>query len=265
MHKPECSCLKAVSHCPEKGKAKTRREKLPHKKNIRHLFNMDQNEDTNSAPRTMDGGQWYWVSKAVIQRYAVSIGPIGIAVYNVLASMADKEQECFPSQKYIADRLGYSRATINKALKVLKDYGLIAVKKRNRYHLSYRLTQPTCKPLETEMSTGRNQDVMPGNTNNNQTIRINNHIVGNKKQLNPSGSVQSKEFQPQTREELVASDIAAGLKDFKNMFRFIDLAKKYPESLLRRALSEAKEIPDDKIRKSRTALFNYLLARYAQK
>src|SRR5450759_3281123 len=150
---------------------------------------MDQNEDTNSTPRTMDCGQWYWVSKAVIQRYAVSIGPIGIAVYNVLASMADKQQECFPSQKYIADRLGYSRATINKALKVLKDYGLIAVKKRNRYHLSYRLIEPTCKPLETEMSTGRKQDVMPGNTNNNQTIRINNHIVGNKQHLNPSGPV----------------------------------------------------------------------------
>ena len=226
---------------------------------------MDQNEDTNSTPRTMDGGQWYWVPKTVIQRYAVSIGPIGIAVYNVLASMADKEQECFPSQKYIADRLGYSRATVNKALKVLKDYGLIAVNKRNRYHLSYRLTQPTCKPLETEMSTGRNQDVMPGNTNNNQTIRINNHIVGNKKQLNPSGPVQTKELLPQTREELVASDISAGLKDAKNMLLFRNIAKKYPESLLRRALSEVKEIPDDKIRKSRTALFNYLLGRYAPK
>jgi biotin operon repressor len=226
---------------------------------------MDQIEDTIKTPRTMDGGQWYWIPKSLIQRHAIGIGPIGLAVYNVLASMVDKQQECFPSQKYIADKLGYSRATVNKALKVLKDYGLIQVKKRNRYHLSYRLIEPRCEPLETEISTGRNRDVIPGNTNNNQIIRINNHIVRNERKLKTSAPSQAEEFQPQTREELLASDIAFGLKDFKNMFRFIDLAKKYPESLLRRVLTEAREIPDNKIKKSRTALFNYLLREYATK
>ena len=44
---------------------------------------------------------------------------MGIAVYNVLASMANRNQECFPSQQYIADCLGCSRATINKTLKAL--------------------------------------------------------------------------------------------------------------------------------------------------
>lgn len=203
----------------------------------------------------MDGGQWYWIPKALIQNHALKIGPIGIAVYNVLASMADNNQECFPSQRYIANRLGYSRATINKALKALKDQGLISVKKKNPYNLSYQLIEPRCQPQETEMSTRRNQDVKQRNTNNNQLTRINNNIVWKKKLLRYAGPPKTKGYQSQTREELVASDIASGLKDSANIQHFIDLAKKYPESLLRRALSEVREVPDNKIKKSRTALF----------
>ncbi len=237
--------------------------KLPFKQNIRHFFNMDQNEDTNKSPRTIQGGQWYWIPKALIQNYAIKIGLIGIAVYNVLASMTDKNQECFPSQRCIADRLGYSRATINKALKALKDQGLISVKRRNRYNLSYQLIEPRCQPQDTEMSTRRNQDVNQGNTNNNQLTRINNNIVWKVKLLRYAGSRKTKNYQSQTREELIASDIASGLKDSTNTQHFIDLAKKYPESLLRRALSEVRVMPDSKIKKSRTALFNYLIKEYA--
>jgi biotin operon repressor len=232
------------------------------KQNIRHFFIMDQNEDTNKSPRIINHGQWYWIPKALIRNHAIKIGPIGIAVYNVLASMTDKDQKCFPSQKYIADSLGYSRATINKALKALKAQGLISVKRRNRYNLSYQLIEPRCKPEEIEMSTRRNRDVNQGNTNNNQLRRINNNIVWKEKLLRYAGPRKAKNYQSKTREELVASDIASGLKDSTNIHHFIELAKKYPESLLRRALSEAREMPDNKIKKSRTALFNYLIKEY---
>ena len=224
---------------------------------------MDQNEDTNKTLRTMENGQWYWISKSLIQNHAVNIGPIGIAVYNILASMADQQQECFPSQKYIGVKLGYSRATINKTLKVLKDQGLIEVKRRNRYHLSYRLIDPRCQIQETEMSMGRNQDVISRNTNNNQPISINNYIDEHKKRLISNEHQNIRRELARTREELVAADIASGLKDSKNMLRFINLAKKYPESVLRRALSEIREVPDHKIKKSRTALYNYLIKEYA--
>ena len=77
-----------------------------------------------------DGG-WYWIDRDILQNCARVIGAIGLAVYNVLASMADSNQECYPSQQRIGDLLGYSRATVNKALKVLEGQGLITVSRRS--------------------------------------------------------------------------------------------------------------------------------------
>jgi biotin operon repressor len=89
--------------------------------------------------RDLRNGGWYWVDKAVIKNFTPKVGAVGIAVYSFLASLADSSQGCFPSQKYIANSLGYSRATINKSLKLLERYGLIRIDKRSRYHCVYKL------------------------------------------------------------------------------------------------------------------------------
>ena len=137
--------------------------------------------EKDSHARELKGGKWYWIHRAVIQDHAADIGAMGIAVYNVLASMADSNQECFPSQQYIADCLGYSRATINKAIKVLARHGLIGVEKRSPGHCVYRLLRVRCRAEETEMSNRGNRDVPPVDTNKNQLTRTNNNIVGVKK------------------------------------------------------------------------------------
>ena len=101
------------------------------------------NKNENYETRDIRDGRWYWIHKAIIQRYTRKIGSTGIAVYNLLASMADQKQKCFPSQKYIAERLGYSRATINKTLKLLERNGLIRIGKKNPRHCVYHLLR--CK------------------------------------------------------------------------------------------------------------------------
>ena len=73
-----------------------------------------------------------------------------------------------------------------------------------------------------------------------------------------------KDFIPRNREELLALDLAEALNDYEGIALYISYSKKYPESLLRRVLSEVKEIPDEKIKKSRGALFNHLVMRYGQ-
>ena len=80
-----------------------------------------------------------------------------------------------------------------------------------------------------------------------------------------SKSNSSDEFQPRTREELLALDLAEGLNDQKSLPLYLSYAKKYPEDLLRRILGTVKEIPDEKIRKSRGALFSFIVKKYAQK
>jgi biotin operon repressor len=102
--------------------------------------------------RDLRNGEWYWIHRAVIQVYASKIGAPGVMVYNLLASMADSGQTSFPSQKYMAACLGYSRTTVNKTIKRLEKAGLIKVEKRDRYHCRYSLLKVRCKAGETQMS-----------------------------------------------------------------------------------------------------------------
>jgi DNA-binding transcriptional ArsR family regulator len=226
------------------------------------MNNTRTNKDTEA--RKLSGGEWYWIHRSVIRNQTRQIGAIGLTVYNVLASMADSHQECFPSQRHIAELIGYSRSTVNKALKTLERQGLIAIIKRSPYHCRYCLIEPRCKAGETGMSNGGNRDVNLVDTNNNQITRITNKIVGVKKEdisfPKPVGS-----FIPETREELLALDLATDLGDFESLPRYLSLAHRYPESLLRRLLSETRQVPVKGIRKSRAALFIHLLHKYAQK
>ena len=54
------------------------------------------------------------------------------------------------------------------------------------------------------------------------------------------------------------------LKDKLNVEAFEAALKLYPDAVIRRALAGALAPPEDQIRRSRTALFLYLLKRYAQ-
>ena len=64
------------------------------------------------------------------------------------------------------------------------------------------------------------------------------------------------------RDDLVSQIVETfnAREDFK---RFQNICKKYPLTLVLRAYAEAKSIPQSRIRKSRSALFFYLLKKYA--
>ena len=220
--------------------------------------------------RQMSDSEWYWINKTVIKDYVQKVGAVGITIYNLLAAMADGDQKCFPSQKYIADSLGYSRSYINKVIKMLQGHGLISVEKKSRsiqvYHLlkvGRRTETPPetpSSPEETDVSTMVNSGVNQGDTNdNNITRNINNTDTedNDKKE-------HEEEFVPQSREELLALDIAKALNDHSSLTLYLSYAKRFPESMLRGVLGEVMEIPDEKIRKSRAALFNHIIHRYAQ-
>lgn len=71
-------------------------------------------------------------------------------------------------------------------------------------------------------------------------------------------------FKPQTEQELLAVDIAYKLNDLANLALYIAYANKYPENLLRKVLGEVMEIPLSKIKRTRGALFNHLVQKYAK-
>jgi len=215
-----------------------------------------------SEGRDLRNGDWCWIHKAVIQQYTPRVGSTGIAIYSFLASLVDGSQRCFPSQKYIAQRLGYSRATISRTLKLLERNRLIKIEKRSRYHCIYHLLKVRCRANETQLPNRRNSDVKQMNTNNNKLTRNINNIDNEDKKFSNSNPL--KGFKPKNREELLALDLANALDERKGLPLYLSYAKRYPESLLRRTLGEVKEIPSEKIKKSRAALFNYLVQKYAK-
>jgi len=66
------------------------------------------------------------------------------------------------------------------------------------------------------------------------------------------------------KQELLAWDLVKDLEDPAGINLYRSYSQKYPERLLRRVLSEVKEIPDNKIKKGRGALFNFLVQQYAK-
>lgn len=77
-----------------------------------------------------ENGGWFWIENKIIERHAKDLGPIGVAVYCLLARRVNSNQECFPSRAHIAEVLGISDATAKKYLKLIVSLGLAT--KENR-------------------------------------------------------------------------------------------------------------------------------------
>ncbi len=67
-----------------------------------------------------------------------------------------------------------------------------------------------------------------------------------------------------TQHHELASQIANDLGEPDDIALFRILIKRYPEALVRRAHQQTLKIPIEKIRKSKGALFLYLLKKYAR-
>jgi len=213
--------------------------------------------------RHIRNGGWFWINKKVLQLFSRRLKSSGLAVYNVLASFANsKSQACFPTQKAIADLIGISKRTVIRRIRQLKGLGLLSVEKKGNRSV-YHLLRPKV-PKETQVGDKKDtRKVTPGNTNKNYITRINNNNIDNLN-FHFLKSKTFKGFRPETREELLALDIARELNDLKALPIYLSYARKYPESLLRKVLGEVMEIPIRRIKKGRAALFNYLIKKYAQ-
>ena len=97
-------------------------------------------------------------------------------------------------------------------------------------------------------------DIRNDNDKNDKDINnIDNDLIDTGNESNSFSS---------TKEELLAKDLAEGLDDKANFGFYLSVSRKYPEGFLRKIYSQVKEIPLNKIKKSKGALFNYLVQKY---
>jgi len=69
---------------------------------------------------------------------------------------------------------------------------------------------------------------------------------------------------PKTREQELAQEIARGLGEEELLPIYLSFVRRYPEDVIRRAYQETIAFPIESIRKTRGAVFNYLLKKYAR-
>jgi len=57
----------------------------------------------------------------------------------------------------------------------------------------------------------------------------------------------------------LAYELASALGDTENLAAFLPLAEKYNEAFLRKTLQKVMSLPEEKIKRTRAALFTYLV------
>lgn len=221
-------------------------------------------EDDPPQARQMDRGNWYWIDKALIHQYGPKVGVFGVAVYNCLASFANAQQTCYPSQDRIAKLLACSRATVNRAIGTLEANGLIAVERRGRCPQLYRLLSLRCSSGDALLSTAATLDVAQVRTNNNKRTRYINNSGGSEADVHNVIRRPGMALRSAVQKKIFALELAEALDDRQNLHVYQSLTRRYPESLLRRVIREVLDTPLAKIRKSRAALFKYLVLIYAE-
>jgi len=71
-----------------------------------------------------------------------------------------------------------------------------------------------------------------------------------------------EQTRPKTKREYLARSISDALGDHARESLYLQYLKKYPLATVFRAFAEAKSYPAEKIKKSRAAVFFYLIKRY---
>jgi hypothetical protein len=67
-----------------------------------------------------------------------------------------------------------------------------------------------------------------------------------------------------SRDEVLAKELSIGLGDTINLKYYQSVTKRYSERLLREIFERVRAIPQSQIKKSKGALFNYLLQKHGK-
>ena len=217
--------------------------------------------------RNIGDSTFTWVSKCImLDGYTKKIGAHGLAVYNILATCANKNQECWPAETYIAETLNCSRNTVSKYLKLLEKYKIINVKRRNRYCNEYKLLNIKCTTMKhkqvkkftvlaQQIGTNDNNDTQ----NDNKKENKNDFIESNESKPVNKNAENSNLFQKTIKENNLALQLANALNDMKGLPFYRNITQKHTEEFLMSCLDDVLKISEGKIKKSRAALFNHLI------
>jgi hypothetical protein len=99
--------------------------------------------------------QWFWLDNNLIDVHAQALGPIGVALYVVLARYCNhKTGQCYPSLTRLSAQLGINRLTASRYLQRLVDCRLITIEPRPGHPALVTLLDMAEPPAAPQESTG---------------------------------------------------------------------------------------------------------------
>jgi hypothetical protein len=245
---------------------------------------------TDKTSKTTIPKNW-WVplwTGLVIDQEAKHLKKMRMAIWLLLYCLltADRKTGCLRRKiKTISHDLGVPARTIKRWLERLRRNGYLTTRSTGHalmiqvmqwkhlqtgQHLTLQkasVWHPTRVTPDTSAQGLNSQNplylhhksAMTADANDNSTKEIlTNERIGSKVK-----TFKNEGLRPSTREELLAWDLAEALHDTQGFPFYLACAKRYPEDLLRRIAGEIKLLPSHKITKSRGALFNHLIHKYA--
>ena len=194
----------------------------------------------------------------------------------------------------ISTDMGIARSTIQRWLKMLRSSGYvetgntgrlltIRIKSRNETAGASNMTHQVSQkwdsrclkneaahdPLNNQKNANLKQEMTIDKKNQKASPidrSINNKLNIDIDREDPPSPSPNRRFADghgvKSKAELLALDLATALDDIKALPLYISYVRKYPEQLLRRVLGVVMEIPPEKVKKSRGALFNFLVQKY---
>jgi len=192
-----------------------------------------------------------------------------LKVYVALLILSGPERHIVrQSLSDLANLSGLSGSTISKSVGELCRKGHISYKSGDNQH---RLSEFRIGKTVAGLGFGMAREKKSGTGNPLREAKIwhccaekkGGASITNKDLYNFDIEAFKGEYKPKTKEEILAREIAHAFNDMEGIGLYLDYCRRYPESIIRRAYGEVKELPDSAIRRSRGALFNYLVQKYA--
>ena len=146
--------------------------------------------------------------------------------------------------------------------KTLGEYGKTHTQNRGIPHLRVCRNPTSQKPGDSQNEAIISQEIRASPSPIDIAIKRNIFINDNDTNFSMTNI---NGFKHKNKNELLANEIAEALNDLAGLPLYRSFANKYPTELLRGILEEVIAIPAHKIKKSKGALFNYLVQKYASK
>ena len=200
--------------------------------------------------------RWCSLPKALFRNFSSTLGVNGLAIYSLLAAYADNQFRSKLNYHKISQKIGCTNAEAVRTLHMLEELHLLKSEPVNSETKSYRLLWiPPWGKTGEKMLEKSNPYRIEYSINNKYDDDIDGLI----------SQIIFKQKMNQFEETQFAYELAEALNDKEAIQMYISYVHRFSEALLREMLVKVLSVPENKIRKTRGALFNYLIQQHAAK